>query len=362
MWCLLLAITGFFSVNGDLIKNGFTEGKVQEEDSFLVQDGVLKCHCSPNPMKGASFSKEIEFPKTGELSYEVKLFVHGHTDRFVLQVCLGQLMMSFAGTSMVRYYPVPGAKGPNWRNVAKGRFKHGEWTKVRLRWNTEKRIIKYYVGEDQEVPSYVEREVMINPGKGGKYFLSLGNYGLHADHEEHHLRNFEIKAIDEAAERAKIKRDTAIVFKGLCSEYFPIEEWTKDFAADRIKEFTLEYDGYNYTMANWLSLSGCPDEDLCARTKLIILCDMSLEKRVLPYESQEYLLDAVRGGARMLVTGGFVGLQRCGDFNSPIAKALPCKFKNVFDDLPEAKYVTDYGKGKISVLNKRKLKEPCINQ
>lgn len=354
---VLLAVSSFFSVDGTMEANGWTQGRVQAEDSFTVKDGVLTCACSPNPMKGVSYHRPIDFPAVGEFSFEVKLFVSGHTDRYVLQVCLGTFMMSFARQSVIRHYPVPGLKYPNWTNVGKDRVPGGTWTKVRIRWNTPRRTIKYYVGEDQTVPSYVEENVEILPGGNGSgdYRISVGNYGLHGDHEIHQLRNFELRAVDEAKERASVVRDTAIVFRGLCSEFFPLEKWTEGFPPDKVVAFTLEYNGYNYSCSNWLSLSGYPDDELCARAKLIILCDMPLEKQVLPYPAQEDLLAAVKGGARMIVTGGLAGLEKCGDFESPIAKALPVVFTDAWH-LPKGgkKAICDYGKGKIAVLNQRR--------
>jgi len=352
---LLLAVSASFAVDGTMEDNGWTPWRSQPQDSFTVKDGVLTCACSPNPMKGVSYRRPIEFPAVGELSFDVRLFVAGHTERYVLQVCLGEFMMSFCRQSMIRQFPVPGLKYPNWTTVAKDRIPCDAWTKVRLRWNTEKRTVKYYVGEDQTVPSFVDRDVTINPGKDGTYDLAVGNYGLHGDHEVHQLRNFEIRAVDEAAEKAKVVRDTAVVFSGLCSEYFPIADWTKDFAADKVVNFNLEYDGYNYTTVNRLSLSGAPDDDLCDRAKLIVLCDLPLEKRVLSYECQELLLAAVRNGARMIVTGGLAGLEKCGDFGSPVARALPVTFTDAWT-LPQGgkKALCDYGKGKIVVLNMRK--------
>ena len=354
---LLLAVSAFLSVNGTLEENGWKMGRQQAQDNFSVKDGVLTCVCSPNPMKGVSYHCPIDFPAVGEFSFDVKLFVSGHTERYVLQVCLGTFMMSFAKQSVMRQYPVEGLKYPNWTVVGKDRIPGNTWTKVRIRWNTPKRTIKYYVGEDQVVPSYVEEDVVISSGKGADgYHLSVGNYGLHADHEVHQLRNFEIRAVDEAAERASVVRDTAIVFRGLCSEYFPLEKWTSGFAPDRIVEFNLEYNGYNYTCENWLSLSGFPDDDLCRRAKLILLVDMPLEKRVLAYKVQEMLLEAVRDGALMLVTGGLAGLQRCGDFDAPIAKALPVSLVSPFEPpAGGARSVRAYGKGKISVLNQMKV-------
>lgn len=360
----LAAVLPFFAVDGSMEENGWECGREQPTDGFTVKNGELTCRCSPNPMKGASYFREIAFPEVGELSYEVRLFVEGHTDRYVLQVDIGRLRVSFCGQSAIRYYPVPGEKYPNWTGIGKDRIPPREWTKVRLRWNTRKRMIKYYVGADQTVPSYVEQDVVIEPNEDGRYRLSVGNYGLHKDHEVHQLRNFELRDCGgEAGEGAKIPRDTAVVFSGLCSEYFPIEEWTKDFAAEKTVNFNLEYNGYNYTTVNRLSLSGYPDDELLARAKLIILCDMPLEKSVLPYSVQENLLAAVKDGARLLVTGGLAGLQRCGDFESPVAKALPCEFRSAFKE-PDGgpKLACGYGKGRIVILNKRKVREPCIEQ
>lgn len=357
---LMLAVSAFLAVDGTMEANGWAQGRAQPQDDFSVKGGVLTCVCSPNPMKGVSYSRPVDFPDTGEFSFDVKLFVAGHTERYVLQVCLGSFMMSFDRKSLLRHYPVPGLKYPNWTVVGKDRIPGNVWTKVRIRWNTSRRTIKYYVGEDQVVPSYVEENVVISPGGNGNnaYRLSVGNYGLHGDHEVHQLRNFEIRAVDEQAEAAQAERDTVLVFRGLCSEYFPIDKWTSAFPAEKVVSFTLEYDGLNYTTENRLSLSGCPDEDLCRRAKLILLVDMPLEKRVLSYRSQEHLLAAVSDGAQMLVTGGLAGLQRCGDYDAPIARALPIKLVGPFEEPRGGRQACRaYGRGKIAVLNERKVKD-----
>ena len=348
-----LIAAAFLAVDGTMEDNGWTPGRVQPEDDFSVRDGVLTCRCSPNPMKGASYHRSVEFPEVGELSFEVRLFVAGNTDRYVLQVCLGSFLMSFVRQSMVRTYPVPGLKYPNWTTVGKDRIPGGTWTKVRMRWNTRERRVKYYVGEDQTVPSYVENDVVIPPGDGkdGACRLSVGNYGLHGDHEVHQLRNFDIHAVDEDAERAQAVRDTALVFRGICSEYFPVDKWTEGFGPGKVVDFTLECNGYNYTCANRFTLSGYPDDDVCRRAGLILLVDMPLESRVIPYAAQESLLAAVRDGARMIVTGGFAGLEKCGDYESPIARALPVPLVSAFEPPPAgARSVRSYGRGQIAVV------------
>ena len=356
---IALALAAFLAVDGSLEVNGWLPERRQPQDRFSVRDGVLTCECSPNPMTGASYYREVRIPEIGELSFDVRLFVAGYTDRYVLQVRLGAFLMSFVRQSIVRSYPVPGLKYPNWVTVGKDRIPKDTWTRVRIQWNSRMRTVKYYVGEDQSVPSYVERDVAVSPsdGKDGFHRLSVGNYGLHGDHEVHQLRNFEIRAVDEQEERSPVVRDRALVFRGLCAEYFPIEKWTKGFPPDKITDFTLECIGYNYTCENRLSLSGYPDERLCRSAKLILLLDMPLESRVLDYKAQDCLLKAVEEGAMMLVTGGLAGLQRCGDFESPIAKALPISLVSAF--MPPAggeRSVCSYGRGKIAVLNQNPVK------
>ena len=356
---LFLAVSAFFSIDGTMEQNGWTMGRSQAADDFSVRSGVLTCSCSSNPMKGVSYHRNVDFPKSGEMSYEVRLFVSGHTDRYVLQICLGELMMSFCGQSALRYYYVPTNKCPNWKVVGKDRIPGNIWTKVRLRWNTDKRTIKYYVGEDQMVPSYVESDVVIAKARNGDglYRLSIGNYGLHGDHEVHQIRNLEIKSVEDDAAGGNVVRDTAVVFRGLNSDFFPIQEWVKGFPDQKVVNFTLEFNGMNCTASNKLSLSGCPDDDLCARAKLIVLCDMPLDKNVLPYQAQEDILHAVNDGARMIVTGGLVGLEKCGDYQAPIPKALPVRLSSPWS-LPDSreKVLCSYGKGKIVVLNMRKAR------
>ena len=54
-WCL--------AVDGSMEANGWRESRAQRQDSFTVKDGVLTAVCSPNPYKGALYSRDIELPE-----------------------------------------------------------------------------------------------------------------------------------------------------------------------------------------------------------------------------------------------------------------------------------------------------------
>lgn len=348
---LILATASLFAADGPLEASGWTKFRDQAQDVFSVKDGVLTMVCSPNPYKGAGYRCPIsDLPKRGELSFEVYTFVGGYdgTGRYFLQVCLDDIMISFAGESTLRFFAVP---KPNWLSVARGRVKPQTWTRVRVKWDNPKRMVKYYVG-DMRVPSFVEENAAIGMDKDRKaHFLSIGNYGLAPAFQTHRLRNIEVKASEDGG-GAAVERDMALVFCGLTSEFQPVESWTKSFPSDKVMRFYLEYTGLNYHVKNALSLSAAPDDEICRAAKLIILCDMPLESRVLSYSLQEMLLTAVRDGARMVVTGGLSGLEKCGDYASPIAKALPVKFEGPWRRVKPEKSVAAYGKGKIAVLAK----------
>ena len=348
---LILVAASLFVADGSPEASGWTKVRDQAQDEFSVKDGVLTMVCSPNPYKGASYQRPVaELPGRGELSFEVYTFVGGYdgTGRYFLQVCFDDVMISFAGESMLRYFAAP---KPNWLSVARGRVKPQTWTKVRVRWDNTKRTVKYYVG-DMRVPSFVEEDAAIGMDKGRKaHFLTIGNYGLAPAFQTHRLRNIELKACDDG-DGAAVERDMALVFCGLTSEFQPVESWTKSFPSDKVMRFYLEYTGLNYNVKNALALSAAPDDDVCRAAKLIILCDMPLESRVLSYRLQEMLLAAVRDGARMVVTGGLSGLEKCGDYASPIAKALPVKLEGPWRRVEPEKSVAAYGKGKIAVLAK----------
>ena len=340
--------SAFFAVDGSMEANGWREVRAQRQDSFTVSGGVLTAVCSPNPYKGVSYVRDIDLPEKGELSFEVKQAC-GNSNRYYLQICAGNLMLSFCESSLLRYFPVP---KPNWRNVAEHRIPPGTWTRVRVVWDAAARRIKYYAG-DMVVPAAVEENAVIGPDENSsRCTLRLGNYGLASAFQTHQLRGL---SVGPPSQEVRAGDGIALVFHGLGSEFFPVESWTKGFAPESIVDFYLSFRGSNYKSGNELGLSGYPDEDLCRAAKLIVLADMPLESRVLPYSVQSNLLAAVESGSRMIVTGGLVGLEKCGDYDSPIAKALPVKLKSPWTSPAGGPVVkVSHGRGKIAVINKIK--------
>ena len=338
----------FFAVDGSMEANGWREVRAQRQDSFTVSGGVLTAVCSPNPYKGVSYVRDIDLPEKGELSFEVKQAC-GNSNRYYLQICAGNLMLSFCESSLLWYFPVP---KPNWRNVAEHRIPPGTWTRVRVVWDAAARRIKYFAG-DMVVPAAVEENAVIGPDENSsRCTLRLGNYGLASVFQTHQLRGL---SVGPPSQEVRAGDGIALVFHGLGSEFFPVESWTKGFSPESIVDFYLSFRGSNYKSGNELGLSGYPDEDLCRAAKLIVLADMPLESRVLPYSVQSNLLAAVESGSRMIVTGGLVGLEKCGDYDSPIAKALPVKLKSPWTSPAGGPVVkVSHGRGKIAVINKIK--------
>ena len=340
--------SGFFAVDGTMEANGWREARALRQDSFTVSGGVLTAVCSPNPYKGVSYVRDIDLPEKGELSFEVKQACGG-SNRYYLQICAGNLMLSFCESSLLRYFPTP---RPNWRNVAEHRVQPGTWTRVRVVWDAAARRIKYYAG-DMAVPASVEEDVVIGPDENSsRYTLRLGNYGLAAAFQTHQIRGLRL---GPPSQEAQAGDGIALVFHGLGSEFFPVGSWTKGFAPESVVDFYLSFRGANYKSGNELGLSGYPDEDLCRAAKLIVLADMPLESRVLPYSVQSNLLAAVASGSRMIVTGGLVGLEKCGDYDSPIAKALPVKLESPWTRPAGGPVIkVSHGRGKIAVINRVK--------
>ena len=343
-----VAASAFFAVDGTMMDNGWRESRAQPQDSFTVKDGVLTAVCSPNPYKGASYSRDVELPVKGELSFEVRQYC-GNSTRYYLQVCVGDLMLSFCGDSLLRYFPAP---KPNWKTAAAHRVPPGVWTRVRVVWDSSARLIRYYAG-DMRIPAWVEHDAVIGHDENSaRHTLRIGNYGLASNFQTHRLRGL---SLGEASGDAASPRGVALVFRGLGSEFFPIDSWIKGFDREDVVDFYLIYRGMNYRAENDIALSAYPDDELCRNAKLIVLADMPLESRVIPYSAQSNMLAAVAAGGRMIVTGGLAGLEKCGDYDAPIASALPVKLRDPWTR-PDGGAVVRaaYGRGKIAVVNKTK--------
>lgn len=332
-------------------KNGWRCLRENARDDFAVRNGELTALCSPSPYEGATYGRTVAVPARGELTFEVKTFLDGYNQsmRHFMKIGFGPLTLAFVRDGLARHLET---SLPNWKTVATGRVPFAHWTPVKVAWDRRTRTLSYFVGSGA-APTTVEDDVDIF-GEEKAVSLTVGNYGLSRAFERHALRNLAVRAVT-SEDVTPAKRDLALVFNGLCSEFFPVSEWTAGFRPEQVDSFTLEYHGLNPRATNEIGLSSVPDEALCRRARLIVLVDFPLERRVLSYRTQESLLDAVRDGALMIVTGGLAGLEKCGDFDAPIARALPVKLTSPWT-LPKGgnKVVCNYGKGRIAVLNRRK--------
>jgi len=350
----MAAIGPFFAVDGTLEANGWQLGHPQPADRFVVPDGVVELGCSTTkPNDGLAYWHEVPELACGEFSFEVMLdgaAVH-HND-LNLWINIGAHALSFREDGLQRYYPYV---EPKWNTVGRHRFPAGEWVKFRMVWNNELKVIKYYCG-DMRVPTMVERGNLIGPAPGAPMRLGLRNYGLLPAEFTDRMRNMVYR---EAVwqDDAKVCRDSVLVFRGMMAESFPVESWAKSFDREHTYDFVLESVGHNIRPDNRFALDALPDEGTLARAKRIFLVDMPLVYRTFPEDAQRQLLAAVQDGAELVITDGPFALEKCGNFDSPIAKALPVTLVDPWTPVKSDKLVKkDFGKGKIIVVNRKGVK------
>ena len=329
--------------DGALEDNGWECVRFEPQDAFSVKGGVLTMTCSPHPYKGTLYAREVEFPERGELSFEIK---SGGCERQVVLFKLGDQLLSFRDDDFVCFSAKP---EPRWKCAASHRVPQGHWVRVRVVWDNAAGRIRYYAG-DSRVPTFAQ-DGRIGPDVGETSVrIKIGNYGLVGKTTTHELRNLSLRRTEESPDETARERRLALVFRGLGSEFPPLADWLKDFRADEIVDFYLDFRGSSYLPKNNMILDGYPEDDLIRQAKLIILADMPLSADVLPYCVQTNLLAAVSDGARLLATGGLLGLEKCGDRESPVARALPGLGSTPWHCPDGQKAVVPHGKGKICVV------------
>lgn len=329
--------------DGALEDNGWECVRFEPQDAFFVKGGVLTMTCSPHPYKGTLYAREVEFPERGELSFEIK---SGGCERQVVLFKLGDQLLSFRDDDFVCFSAKP---EPRWKCAASHRVPQGRWVPVRVAWDNARGRIRYYAG-DSRVPTFAQ-DGQIGPDVGETAVrIKIGNYGLVGKTTTHALRNLSLRQAEESSDETARERHLAVVFRGLGSELLPLADWLKDFHADEIVDFYLDFRGSSYLPKNNMILDGYPEDDLIRQAKLIILADMPLSADVLPYGVQTNLLAAVSDGARLLATGGLLGLEKCGDLESPVARALPGLGSTPWECPDRQKAVVPHGKGKICVV------------
>ena len=299
------------------------------------------------PNRAAFYAHNVELPVRGELSFEVWLDETSvsRSERG-LAVKLGNLLLMFAGNSCLRHQP---GFNPEWRHVAMGRIKAGTWIPVRVTWDGPSKKVKYYFGEGR-VASGVDTGMTIGKSTDDVTMrLKIGHTGLIPGVHVNQIRNISVRSWEAAATAAS--RNLALVFRGLTDRSKIRPEWLADYPKDRQVTFTLGFIGSTYLVKNRYVLDPFPDSDLMDEASLIVLADIPLTNDPLPYETQEKVLQAVREGATLIVTDGIFALEKCGDYASPIAQALPIRLVSPWEKVEGANRVeAEYGKGKIVVV------------
>ena len=349
--CVLAAaapcLAGYFDVDGSMEANGWKLVRSEPRDVFSVSGGELSMKCACNPYKGTLYSRPVELPENGEMSFEIRVGEGiGPMNRMAILFKLGGLQLSVMGNDMMRHWAVDGSE---WKCVGEHRVATAQWTRVKVVWDNAAGRIWYYVG-DMRIPSASEAgRIGPEPGESGMT-VKIGNYGLDRNVFTHRMRGLSIGEAKRERSDGAGERRLAIVFHGLGSEFFPVEKWLAGFPMEDRVDFFLAFRGSQYLPENKMMLDGYPDAGLVGRAKLIVIADMPLSGEVMPYEVQEDILAAVSGGARLIVTGGLFGLEKCGDMESPIAKALPGLSGSPWRQPREKKSVCRYGLGQIAVV------------
>lgn len=340
---------GFFDVDGTLEDNGWRLERKEPNDAFSVSGGVLSMRCSCCPCKGTLYSREVDVPERGSLQFDLSVGEGtGPMRSFAVLFKFGDLLLSVRDGSLMRHRANP---EPQWKCVGEHRVPRTSWTTVKVSWDNAAGCVSYYVG-DMRIPSASEPG-RISPGPGDEGVrVRIGNYGIDGTVLTHRIRRLSIADAGERVSDGEPDRRLAIVFHGLTSEFFPLEKWLDGFSADDRVDFYLSFRGSQYLPKNNMGLDGYPDEGLLRRAKLLVLADMPLSEEVLSYAVQTNILAAVSAGARLIATGGLVGLEKCGDLDSPVARALPGLSGSPWRPPSEMKSVRRHGKGQIAVVRR----------
>lgn len=310
----------FFGVDGSLEENGWRLERIETNDVFEVSGGVLSMRCSCCPCKGTLYSREVDLPERGELALELSVGDGpGVMHSLAVLFKLGDLLLSVRGGSLMRFRA---SSKPQWKCVGEHRIARMRWVPVKVVWDNVAGRITYYAG-DMRIPSAAEQGHIVPEPGTGRIRVKVGNYGIDGTVFTHRIRGLSIGAADRESSSGAPDRRMAIVFHGLGAEFFPLDSWLAGFAVGDRVDFYLSFRGSQYLPENNMLIDGYPEKGILDCAKLIILADMPLSAEVLPYEVQTNMLLAVSEGARLIVTDGLVGLEKCGDLEAPVAKAIP---------------------------------------
>lgn len=339
--------------DGTMEANGWTRLRNPPGDTFVVSRGELKMTFGSVHGSGAFYAREVELPAQGELSFDVRLDAKSTSRRERgLTVKLGNLVLAFSGDSCLRHQP---GTAPAWKHVAYRRLRPDVWIPVRLAWDSPARKVKYYFGSGR-VPSGVDVGIVIGKSsEDSAVRLKIGQSGVLPFRHVESIRNL---AIRETGVSASAEKNLALVFRGLTDDEKIRPEWLAGYPEGRRVSFSLGFLGSTYLMKNRYAIDPCPDADLMDEASLIVLADIPLSYDVLPLDVQERMLASVKAGATLIVTDGLFALERCGNYESPVARALPVRLESPWNVVEGAERVEKrYGGGRIVVVKGSARKE-----
>ena len=208
-----------FSKGSTMEANGYKKIADNGKDTIEIKDGVMRFRCETSPYKGSAYIKKMPFIRRGELSFDIMMNAEKSTNFTHLSMTVSlyeALMICPHGTNKFIQRYNPGTQRNN--NLAK--INSGEWYRMAIRYDLDKRTAEYYVN-DMENPVFVDEYFPFNMDQAFKSNLKIGNYGLAPGDVVNCLRNIQLKDLGDAPDSG------AVV-------------WKEDFS----KGSTMEANGY----------------------------------------------------------------------------------------------------------------------
>jgi len=309
-----------FEGEAGLSKRGWTLDAKADQSLWRIEEGALKATCHFKPYKGGGVTRQVPYAPRAEFSFEANVAGRGSSpgyDHLSLQVCLGNVMLSFkgyGGHNLMRYYE------GKWTTVGRDVPK-GKRARFMVRYDATKRIAEYYCG-DMQYPSHVETDIEWKPREGEDAMtLRVGNYGLCTGTLVHRVDSIVLREMPEETPGATGEGVT--VYRGLSFERLRAAEITAGLAPEGAAVFTMLV-GLSLKPKNNFTLDRTPPVLTASRDRLILMVDTPLgPNHAMPEHLLQKICRDVANGARLVILGGPVTLGNGCFRGSVLAPLLP---------------------------------------
>lgn len=293
-----------------------------------------------NPFHDGYIECGIPLIKKGMLEFDMEFPDPSYTQGIGLFVEIYNITTFFHGScgDWRAYFPEPESKrieGFDIEPVGHKRITHVSpkgRSHYRIFFDQSRDRVEFF-RDDMDDPAFIQGGVSVfghDFYRGGK--LRIGSMGWAAKPYQYRISNLRLTELNDT-ETDGLVRNRVLLFQGMTFDELRIFEalTAAGIEPGNCVRYTLAATGASTIIINRLKYDRLPGESGVKRAKTIILADAPAgPDGIIPDFVLKDIADAVRGGGRLVVFGGFFTLEKGEYQRTPLAEILPVELGSPF--------------------------------